>query len=86
MRNLLKFAGVPQTRQQISAVSRPNSPHHEDVWRRYRCLRSFFFWLSIHALSAKIHPDKVVRWSQNGNFLCTVFSASRVQYISHLHS
>jgi len=32
-RKLLKFAGVPQTRQQISAVGK---------WRRYRCLAGFF--------------------------------------------
>ena len=35
MRNLLKFAGVPQTRQQISAFSRPKftilSGHIEEV-------------------------------------------------------
>ena len=41
-RNPLKFAGVPQTRQQISAVSRPKftilSGHVEEVL----CLTSFF--------------------------------------------
>ena len=41
-RNPLKFARVPQTRQQISAVSRRSSPYYEDMWRRYRCLTSFF--------------------------------------------
>jgi len=83
--NPLKFAGVPQTHQQISAVSRPNSPYYKDMWRSYRCLRSFF-WLSIHALAAKIQPDKVVRWCQNGDFLRPVFAASRVLHISDLHS
>jgi len=39
--NPLKFAVVPQTRQQISAISRPSSPYYEDMWRRYRCLTSF---------------------------------------------
>jgi len=42
-RNPLKFAGVPQTRQQISAVSRPKfiilAGHVEDI---YRCLTGFF--------------------------------------------
>jgi len=42
--------------------------------------------LSIHALAAKIQPDKVVRWWQNGDFLRPVFSASRVQHVSDMHS
>jgi len=33
-RNPLKFAGVPQTRQQISAVSMPSSPYYQDKCRR----------------------------------------------------
>ena len=46
----------------------------------------FFFRLLIHASAAKIQPDKVVRWCQNGNVLCPVFSARRVQHISDMHS
>jgi len=42
--------------------------------------------LSIHALVAKIQPDKVVRWCADGDFLHPVFSASRLQHISDLHS
>ena len=85
-RNPLKFAGVPQTRQQISAVIVcRSSPQYEDVWRRYRYLTSFFR-LQIHALAAKIQPDKVVRWCQNGDFLRPVFSASCVEHISDMHS
>jgi len=71
MRNSLKFAGVPQSRQQISAVSRPKFTiswgHVEEV----SCLTSFFR-LSIHALAAKIQPNKVVRWCQNGDF-CVLY-------------
>jgi len=52
-RNPLKFAGLPQTRQQISAVSRPKftilSGHVEEV-----LLFNKFFRLSIHALVPKI--------------------------------
>ena len=77
-RNLLKFAGVPQTRQQISAVSRPK-------FARYCSLTSFFFRLWIRALVAKIQPDKVVRWCPDGEFLRPVFSASSVQHVSYLH-
>jgi len=46
----------------------------------------FFFRLSINASAAKIQHDKVVLWWQNGDFLRPVFSASRVQHISDLHS
>ena len=85
-RNPLKFAGVPQTRQQISAVSRPKftilSGHVEEVL----LLNKFFYRLSIHALIAKIWPDKVVRWCRDGDFLRPVFAESRVQRISDLHS
>jgi len=34
----------------------------------------FFFRLSIHALVAKIWPNKIVRWCRDGNFLHPVFS------------
>ena len=60
-RNQLKFAGVPQTRQPISAASRPKFTilwgHVEDIL----LFSKFFLRLSIHTLVAKIQPDKVVR-------------------------
>jgi len=67
-RNPLKFAGVPQTGKPISAASGPKFPYYQDMWRRYCCLTGFFR-LSIHALVPKIHPDKVVRWCPDGDFL-----------------
>ena len=49
-RNPLKFVEVPQTRQQISAVTGRGSPYCEDMWRRYCCWTSVFpivdIWLS----------------------------------------
>ena len=68
MRNPLKFTRVPQTRQQISAASRPSSPYYQNTYRRYCCLTSFFR-LSIHALIVKISSDKVVRWCPDVAFL-----------------
>jgi len=62
-----------------------SSPYYEDMWRRYCCL-TIFFRLSIHASAAKIQPDIVVRWCQNGDFLRPVFAASRVQHVSDMHS
>ena len=67
-RNPLKFVGVPQTRQQISAVSWPKFTilwgHVEDI-----TALQVFFRLSICALVAKIQPNKVVRWCPDGDFL-----------------
>jgi len=67
-RNPLKFAGVPKTRQQISAASEPKFAilwgHVDEI-----LLFNTFFRLLIHALLAKIQPDKVVRWCPDGDFL-----------------
>jgi len=42
-RNPLKFAAVPQTRQQISATLVGRSAlYDQNMWRRYCCLTSFF--------------------------------------------
>jgi len=78
--------GCPKLGNRSLPLVGRSSPYYEDMWRRYRCLTSFFFGLSIHASAAKIQPDKVVRWCQNGVFLRPVFSASRMQHISHMHS
>ena len=47
-RNPLKFAGVPQTRQQISAVNGPRTIYGGDIAVKQ------FFRLSIHSTVAKI--------------------------------
>jgi len=58
-RNQLKFVGVPQTPEPISVVSGLKftilSGHVEDVL----LLNQLFFRLSMHALVAKICPDKL---------------------------
>jgi len=59
MRIPLKFAGLPQTRQRISAASRPKFTilwgHVEEI-----LLLNNFFRLSIHALVANTQPDNTV--------------------------
>jgi len=67
-RKLLKFAGVPQTPEAISAASRPK---FTILWRHVQEILLFnkFFRLSINALHAKIQPNKVVRWCPDGDFL-----------------
>ena len=77
--------GCPKLANRSQPLVGRSSPYYEDMWRRYRSLTSFF-WLSIHASTAKIQPNKLVRCCQNGDFLCPVVSASRVQYISDMHS
>ena len=56
---------------QSQALVGRRSPYCEDRWRRY-CYLTIFFWLSIHVFVAKIQPDKVVRWCQDGKFLAIV--------------
>jgi len=84
-RNPLKSAGVPKTHQQISAASGQSSPYCETMWGRYCCL-TIFFRLLIRALVAKTEPDKVGNGAEIAIFLRPVFSASRVQHVSDLHS
>jgi len=44
-------------------------------------LNKFFFRLSIHALVAKIQPDKVVRWCRDGDFFAScIFSEPRAAH------
>ena len=89
MQNPLKFAGVPQTRQQISAASRPSAPYCEDMWERH----CYFLLIVATCLSCEDIDRQscamVSRWHQMANFwrfLGPVFPASRVQHISDLHS
>jgi len=76
--------GAPNSPTDL-AVSRPKftilSGRVEEV-----SIFNIFFRLSIRALAAEIQADKVVRWGQNGDFLHLIFSPSRVQHISNLHS
>jgi len=87
-RNPLKFAGVPQTRQRFSADIGPKFTILRGHVEAVLMFNKFFCDCrqSIHALVAKIWPDKVVRFCRDGDFLHTVFSASRVQHISDMYS
>ena len=68
-RNLLKFAGVPQTGKRISAA---NGQKFTILWECVEDILLFnsgFFWLPIHALVEKTQPVKVVWWCADGEFL-----------------
>jgi len=86
-RNPLKLAGVPQTRQQISAISMGrSSPYCAVMWRRYCCLTSFFPTVST-CLSCKDMARQTCAMVRRWRIFCgPVFSASRVQHISDVHS
>jgi len=87
-RKQLKFAGVPETGQPISAVSGPKFAilwgHVEDC-----CLTSSFFSIVDTCLSCKDIARQscamVPRWRFLATFLRPLFSASRVQQVSDLH-
>ena len=72
-------AGVPQTNEMISATSRPKFTilwgHVEEIL----LLNKFFS-------NCRQSCGMVPRWRLFGNFLRAVFSASRVQHVSDLHS
>jgi len=88
-RNLLKFDGVPQTRQPISAVSGPMFTilrgHLEDIM-----LLNTFFPIVDMCLGcediARQSCAMVARWRFLATFLGPAFSASRMPHISDLHS
>ena len=66
------------------------SSYCEDMWRRYCCLRSFFFQIVNTCLScediARQSCGMEPRWRLFGDFLRPVLSASHVQHVSDLHS
>ena len=62
-----------------------SSPYYEDMWRRYRCLTSFF-WIVDTCLSCEYTARQSCLMVPKWRFLRPVFSASRVQHISDMHS
>jgi len=66
-RNPLKLAGVPQTRQQISAVSQPSSPYCGNM-RTYCCLTSFFFDCQYVPYLRRYSPTKLCYGAQMAKF------------------
>ena len=88
--NPLKFVGVPQTPEPVSAVSGPKftilSGHVEEVL--VLLLNKFFpivdTWLRCED-TARQSCAMVPRWRFLSTFLHPVFSESRVQQVSDLH-
>jgi len=88
--NPFKFVGVPQTPEQISAVSGPKftilSGHVEDIL----VLNKFFFPIVATCLNcediARQSCAMVPRWRFLATFLRPVFPASRTHHVSDVHS
>jgi len=88
-RNQLKFGGMPQTNEMISAASGPKltilREHLEDIL----LLNKFFSDCRYVPYLWRYSPTKLCDGAQMaifGDFLRPVFSASRVHHISDLHS
>ena len=87
--NMLKLAGVPQTPEQISAVSGPKFAilwgHMEEV-----LLLTNFFPIVNTCLSCEDRACQscamVCRWQIFGALLRPAFAASHVQHVSDLHA
>ena len=62
-----------------------SSPYYEDMWRRYRCLTSFFPIVDT-CLSCEDTARQSCLMVRKWRFLHPVFSASSVQHISDMHS
>ena len=82
-RNLLKFAGVPQTCQRISAASRQKCTILRG--RVGEILPDCRYCLSCKDI-ARQSCAMVRRWRFFASFLRFVFPSSRVQHISDMHS
>ena len=91
-RNPLKLPGGPKLTKRSQTLVGRSSPYcgPGDMLRRYRCLTSFFpivdtclSWEDIARQSCWMVP----RWRLFGDdFLRPVFSVSRAQHVSDLHS
>jgi len=84
--NLKRCPKLPDRSQPLVGRS---SPFCGDIWRTYCCLTSFFLivdtCLSCEDI-ARWSCAMVPRWRFLATFLRPVFSASRLQHVSDLHS
>ena len=88
-RKPLKFVGVPQTPELISAASRPKFAILRGRVEKILRFNKFFPIVDTHLScedSAQQSCAMVPRWQFFASFLRPVFPASRVQHISELHS
>ena len=85
--NPLKLTGLPQTNEPISAASEPKFTILKGHAGRHFCLTSFFPIVETCLSCEDIAQQScamVRRWRIFDDFLCPVFSASRMQQVSDL--
>jgi len=63
-----------------------SSRYYEDMWRRYCCLTSFFSDCRYMPQLRRYSPTKLSDGAKMATFLHPVFSASRMQHITDMHS
>jgi len=87
--NPLKFVGVPQTNERISAVSGPKFTILSGHVKEILLLNKFFSDCRCMPYLRRYSPTKLCDGAQMaifGDFLGPAFTASCVQHISDLHS
>jgi len=78
--------GCPKLANRSQPLVGRSSPYYDDMWRRYRwCLTSFFPIVDT-CLSCEDTARQICAMEPTWRFLRPVFAASRVQYISDMHS
>jgi len=85
-RNVL---GCPKLPNRSQPLAGRRSLYCGHMWKRYCCLESFFPIVDTCHIcedTARQSCAMVPRWPNFGDFLRPVFSTSRVQHISDLHS
>ena len=84
-----QLLGCPKLTKRSQPLVGRRSPYCEDMWRRYCCLTSFFPTVDT-CLSCEDTAGQSCAMVRKcrifGDFLGPVFSASRVQHVSDLHS
>jgi len=81
--------GCPKLTKWSQLLVGQSSPYYGDMWRRYCCWTSFFPIVDTCYSCEDIARQScgmVPRWRLFDDFLRPVFSASRVQHVSDLHS
>ena len=76
--------GCPKLANRSKPLVGRSSPYYEDMWRRYRCLTSFFR-LSI-SLSCEDTARQSCAMVPKWRFFASCISASLVKHISDVHS
>ena len=82
-RKPFKFAGVPQTRQQSQPLVWRSSPYYEEMWRRYRCLTSFFPIVDACLSSEDIARQNCAMVPKWRFFAPCIFSEPRAAHFRH---